>query len=234
MFDTNLVPGIGEEREAQYRRLFWSEQAKHLLPAGRVIDGSKSRDPGNTDATDTLRAGMPLGKITASGCYAPSILGVITAACTSSATTITVSAAAAGEVIRRVGTSGTLTLVGPPDTSSVAVATTVTFSAVTVDGDSSTITVTALGVAKTIGSVLCPADGSQAILTLQGKEDGLKVTDRTGASAYVQAAELPLGGMVDPSWIVFYSDANTAVQAWIKARLRAVGVGYVFKDELVS
>lgn len=234
MFDTNLVPGIGDEREARYRRLFWSEQAKHLLPAGRVIDGSKSRDPGNTGATDTLRAGMPLGKITASGCYAPSILGVTKAACGASDTTITIAAATASEVIRRIGTAGALTLVGPPDGASAAVATSVTFSAVTVNGDSSTITVTALGVAKTIGSVLCPADGSQTIVTLQGKEDGLKVTDRLGANAYVQAAELPLGGMIDPSCIVFYSDANSAVQAWIKARLRAVGIGYVFKDELVA
>lgn len=457
--DVNLTPGIGSEYEAEFRRIFWSENGKHLLPTGVVVDGTKSRDPGNTGYTDTLRAGMLLGKITATGKYAPSVIGVTTVAYTPGASTVTVGLAAAAELVRRIGTSGTFTLTGPAVASGTVRSATVTYSAVdtatgiitvtamtsTTSADSMTVVHTTPGVTlisavsaanevqtitpasavsngnvtltvtdyqgtvhdvkvaydanaatittalnaalgtsavavagnfastvavtfsgthyadlpqsaikvdwdgatqataggtvahTTVGvaavaetpavnevqtitfggtptagtfrigfrgawtdaipynvstatlqatlralssiagayvtvsgtaatsyvvtfisslagqpielltldpsgltgvtaafvsaSFVQPTDGSQTICTLVGKEDGLKVTDRIGTSASVQASEVPIGGMIDPDYIVSYTGSDASLKAWVKAALRAVGIGYVFRDD---
>ena len=89
------APGIRADRTYTPREILWSENGVKYLPAGKLLDGSKSRDPLNTGDLSTLRPGMLLGKITSSGLYAPSIIGVTTTAILSTDTTVTVSAATA-------------------------------------------------------------------------------------------------------------------------------------------
>lgn len=141
----NPVPGLIAERSATPRRILVGGLPT-LLPVSKVIDGSKARDPLNTGDLDVLRNGLLLGKITSGGKYAPSILGVLAAAYDASADTteMTVSAATAVELVRRIGSSGTFKLTGPPAASGTVQTVTVTYSAV--DTTTGVITVTALDV----------------------------------------------------------------------------------------
>src|SRR5579872_269161 len=79
-----------------------------ILPQGRIIDGSCSRDPGNGTATNRLRAGTLMGKLTSvvnslgtTTNYANSVIDVTAGALTSTGTSITLSVAGATELSRR-------------------------------------------------------------------------------------------------------------------------------------
>ena len=53
------VPGVGTLKTAQYRQiLWWADDVD--VPGGVVVDGSISRDPGNTNWEQVLRAGLPM------------------------------------------------------------------------------------------------------------------------------------------------------------------------------
>lgn len=100
------------------------------LPGGATIDGTKARDPGNSAySTFTLRCGLLLGKATSGGKYSNSIIGVTTGAL-STGSSITISAAGAAELVRRVGSTGNLSLTGPTTASGTARTLTVAYSAV--------------------------------------------------------------------------------------------------------
>lgn len=156
----NRLPGVASDRDAAYRQILTTVDGRQLLPGGVIVDGAESRDPLNTGDLHTLRAGLLLGKITSGGKYAPSIMGVLTAAYDASADTVsmTVSAATAVELVRRVGTSGTFKLTGPPAASGVVQTVTVTFSAV--NTSSGVITVTALTVDVDEVQTITPTVGS--------------------------------------------------------------------------
>ena len=120
--DIGLMPGWGQQIDALYRRIWWSVDEKRFLPGGAVIAGAIARDPTNTlvDGTpcpQVLQAGMLMGKVTAAGSYqgqyAPSILGLLTQGYGGATTTIYVAAATAAEIVRRIGSTGTLNLTGP-------------------------------------------------------------------------------------------------------------------------
>jgi hypothetical protein len=121
------------------RQGFWT-----FLANGVMVDGAKCRDAGNSaDSILTIRPGTLMGKVTSGGRYANSVIGLSTGALTNSGTTLTVSAAVATEIVRRIGASGTFKLTGPPTAAGVVRTVTVTYSAVnTSTGD---ITITALG-----------------------------------------------------------------------------------------
>ncbi len=111
----------------------------------RVFDGSKSRDAGNTDASTVMRGGTPVGKITSGGKYAMSIIGVTDVAYTSG-TSLSLAEAAGDEVARRIGTSGTFKITGPPTSGGTVRTLTATFSAVAAAGSGHrVVTITALG-----------------------------------------------------------------------------------------
>jgi hypothetical protein len=226
------LPGIGSTVDALSKRLFWSLDEKSVLPGGKIIDGTLSADPTNTADVSVLQAGLLMGKVTATGKYAPSIIGKSTAAYVDNDLTITVALATAVEVIRRIGTSGNLKLIGPATDAAAGaiVSTAVAFTGVTLNGASSTITVPDLNVAKVSGSLICPADGSETILTIIGKEDGIPVADRFGTRYDAAFAEPIVGGRILASQIVNYP-AGAALKAYVKAALRAVGMSYVFDDD---
>jgi hypothetical protein len=166
------------------------------LPAGVILDGSKARDALNTGDLSTLRPGMVLGKITSGGKYAPTILGVTTVAVLSGATTVTVSAATATEIVRRIGATGTnaIKVVGPPTAAGTVAATAVTHSAV--NTTTGVITISATAVAIVTNSLITAADGSE---TPKGILDQfLRVTDVDGNDlTAVQVSRLLVAGFID-------------------------------------
>lgn len=125
------MPGVQTVRTATPRRLRKSDQGAMWLPAGEVISGAASRDPGNTGDLDVLRAGTPMGKITTGGKWAPSIIGTLGDAIVGTATQMNMyTAAQAAEVSRRLGTTGTLKLTGPQVAGGRVRTQTITYSAV--------------------------------------------------------------------------------------------------------
>jgi hypothetical protein len=214
------MPGIRTGRQADHRIIFKGGML-NWLPGGRVIDGTKTRDSGNTGATDRLRAGLLLGKVTASGKYANSILGVTTGAFTSGGTSITVSAAQAAEIVRRVGLTGNLQYVGPPSAAgTVAVIASKAFSAI--NTTTGVITTADLGVNLIAGGFVIATDGSGIPTTLIGDGYPLKVTDPAGVSQDTFIEKMPMEGILISSQIINWP-TDTSLQAWIVASMNGVG-----------
>lgn len=211
---SNGLPGLKSQRTVTPRNVFVGNQVTYL-PGGKILDGSKARDPGNTGDVDVLRAGILLGKITSGGKYAPSILGLTTNAEAIGSTAIEAAAGVVTELLRRVGTSGTFKLTGPATANGVVETETVTYSA----ASGTSITCTALTKAFIAGSFIQPTDGSETPLTvLDQPVGGLKVTDDSGTSIDVQLAQLPITGVIDSSQIIHWP-SDTSLQAWIMTRL---------------
>jgi hypothetical protein len=202
------MPGMGAAKTYAHRIVFRG-LIERYLPGGKQIDGLISRDPGNTGQITILRAGLLMGKVTATGYYAPTVLGVTTGAYTSGGTTLNVSAAAATELARRVGSSGTATLkaIGPPTAAGTNAATAVTYSAVNVStGD---VTVTSLGVNKVAGTLITAADGSEVPVTFIPDGWGVRVVDADGTGITVPFPELPISGVVYSNKLINWpSDAS--------------------------
>jgi len=139
------MPGIVSGSTIAPRRVLATEEGALYLPHSRVIDGSKARDSGNTGKLDVLRAGLLLGKITSSSKYAPSVLGIMAGAMTGAATTVSVSAAQAVEMVRRNGSAvGTFKFTGPPTANGTV--RTLSASVSAIDQTTGALTFTALGV----------------------------------------------------------------------------------------
>lgn len=92
-----------------------------------------------------------------------------------------------------------------------------------------------------VGSLVGPTDGSQTPIAVIGKEDGISVVDRFGASYNAAIAELLMGGALYTNNLTGYlgvglapSVAGTGVDAslktWIKACLQAASPAWVFDD----
>lgn len=221
------IPGVRDVVTATPYIVFASTWGG-FLPGGKVIDGSKSRDPGNTNDVDRLRPGVVMGKITASDKYAPSILGLSTVALTTVATTLVTSAAVATELARRIGSSGTFKLIGPPSAAGTVATSTVTYSAVnTSTGD---ITITATGVAFVSGSIIAPTDGSETPLTFIPDGWPMAVTNANGTSIDVQYPLMPVAGVVISSKLINYP-SDSSLKTWLKQSLSTlVGGKYTFND----
>ena len=132
---------IGTERQVTHRTV--SRQGMwDFLSNGATVKVTASRDPGNTEDIALLRPGLLMGKITSGGMYAPSALGITTAALTNSGTTVSAAAAVVTELVRRVGATGTFKLTGPPAAAGVVRTLTATYSA----ASGTSITISALGV----------------------------------------------------------------------------------------
>ncbi len=123
------LPGLGKRQSATHRIVFRQNDWLSDLSGGKLIDGVNSRDSGNTP-NYVLRAGMLMGKITSGGLYAPSIIDVTAGALAGTGTSITLTPAGAAELIRRQGSSGTLSLTGPVAANGVSRTLAIAYSAV--------------------------------------------------------------------------------------------------------
>ena len=221
-------PGVGSAKTARYKVIFKGGILPDVLPGGRSIDATKSRDPSNSDDVAVLLSGLLLGKITSSGLYAPSILGVTTGAIAAGATSISVAAAVITELVRRIGSSGTFKLTGPPVASGAVVTETITYSA----ASGTTITCTATTNAFIAGAFVQPTDGSESPLTFVPDGYGIPVLDFDGSSLdSVQLGEVPIGGMIYSDRLVNWP-SDTSLRQWIVNRLNDVAGGQFVFDHI--
>lgn len=139
-------PGMGTVLQALHRVVFKNKSGERWLPGGGLIGGLYSRDPANTPDVTRLQAGLVLGKRTSGGLLAPSIIGITGEALDDTETVLTVAEAVGDEIVRRLGSSGTLKITGPQTAAGTVRTVTMTYSAVAAaSGGNRDITYTALG-----------------------------------------------------------------------------------------
>lgn len=220
------LPGFRSPRTASHRVILAQGDYTYLAQGG-VIDGTTSRDPGNTGDIDVLRAGLLMGILTSGGQWSPSILGVTSNAEAVGATTLETSAAVATELVRRVGATGTFKLTGPPTAGGVVVTETVTYSAV--NTSTGAITATAIANAFVAGSFIQPTDGAETPVSFIPDGYGIKVTDQDGTSVDVEFPQIPVSGVLDSSMLLPAWPSDAALRQWIVNRLNDAAAGkFVF------
>ena len=224
------ITGVYSGRSIEPRHLFKSGTPK-FHPSFASIDGTKSRDTLNSDNVALLRAGLPLGKITSGGKYAPSILGVTGVLHDTSVVTtvMTLPAATVTEIQRRIGASGTFKIYGPPTAAGTVATETVTYSAI---ASATTLTITATSADFAAGSLIMPADGSEAHSQFVTDPYGLDVLD-VNATAIDHPVRLLSQADINTDTIVFYSSMDASVKTGFKAALRTNNAGSVltFSDD---
>ncbi len=124
------IPGVGTAYTHTPREIWISKDRRTVMPAGRIIHGAVARDPLNTGDVNVLQAGMLMGKITASGLYAPSVIGTLGVTIVGTATQMNILGAGATEIARRCGASGTFKITGPPVAGGRVKTKTITYSAI--------------------------------------------------------------------------------------------------------
>ena len=229
------LPGVGTTKTATPRQILATMAGVLTLPGGKIIAGASARDHKNTGDLDTLRAGILLGKITASGKYAPSVLGLVTEDTSAASPNVKVEESAGDELERRVGASGNLKLIGAPtDTGTVAISADLAYNSIgAAAGGVRTIVLAANCPAVYVdGSFLCAADGSHLPKTVVIKETGIKVTDRDNVNIDVELAQFLLCGILKATQIINYpAAALTTLRAWVKAQLQGDGRHILFDDD---
>ena len=223
------TPGTQALRTAVSRIILKDPLSAQFLPHGVFIDGSKSRDvTQGVGDEDVLRAGQTIGKITATDKYAVSIIGTILNAEAASSVAIEVSVQLAKELVRRIGTTGTFVLKGPPTAAGTVITEQVTYTAV--DTATGIITVDAITAAFIAGSQILPEDGSEVILGMLNTEFGLDVTDIDNLDKDVDVDEVLIGGFVFFDKII-NAPTDSSLVSDLKTQLRANGTGFAFDDD---
>lgn len=217
--DLNRAPGLGPTREAEDRVVTLAHE--QFLPGSFTLDGSKARDIGNSEDIRELRPGLLLGRITTGKKFAPSIIGSSAVLHDTSATptTMTLPAAVVTEIERRIGSSGTFKITGPPTANGTVATETVTFSAI---ASSTTITITATTADFAAGSFIQPNDGSETILTFLPNGFSIKVVNQKDENRDVEIPRYPIAALVDSSQLVEWP-SDTSLRQWIVDALNAVG-----------
>jgi hypothetical protein len=224
-------PGVGSALTSQRGNVNLGGGLSFFVGGG-TIEGTKTRDTGNTDSIISLRPGLPMGKITASGFWANSILGVTSGAYTSGGTSLSASAATVTELVRRFGASGTFKLIGPASAAGANVTATVTYSA----ASGTTITVTDIGANKIAGCFICPEDGSETIRTFI--PDGYNLV-LPGAAADTDNADvpfpwIPVAGQVKVDNLLFWP-SDTTLRTYYRESLSTLSGGkFVFDDQFTA
>jgi hypothetical protein len=227
-------PGVVGNFVSQPREVFYSgRQFAQFWAPPVTIDGTNSGNALNAPYTWLLWAGMPMGRITASGKYANSILGLTSSATASGATSIATDVNTAAEIVRRIGASGTFKLTGPPAASGTVATQVVTYSAV--NTTTGVITVTATSAAAVAGSFIQPTDGSEAILTLLCETDGLQVIDQTHTNRVdVFCGTLLAGGGTINTGMIANYPSDPSLKTYLKSSIRTFCPGVTFLDDITG
>jgi len=221
MANPQSVPRLSDVATATPRLISLSGEV--YREGGAIIDGDYSRDPLNSSNVDYLRAGLVMGQLTTGSKFAPSIIGVLASAYDKDGSydeVMTVSAATATEIVRRIGSTGDFKLTGPPSAAGTVATETVTYSAV--NTTTGVITVTAAAADYIAGSFVQPEDGSETPLCLVASGYPLKVTDDNDADIDIDFAKMLIGGRLDASQIINYP-SDTSLETWIKGNLNGTG-----------
>ncbi len=229
----NRLPGIGTIKTATPRTVLLTDQGKVTLPRGRVIVGADSIDIGNTGDTRVIRAGMLMGLNSTSKKYAPAFLGATGVLHDTSAVTtvMTLPAALITEITRRIGTSGTFIIVGPPAADGSVAIETVTFSAI---AGATTLTITATDNDYASGSIIADNDGTYLAKAVIGDGYGIKVIDVDAVAIDVPFTQMTIGGLVDTDILLtatqaLWANIDDSVKTWVRQRLQDVGP-FMFSD----
>jgi hypothetical protein len=230
----NGKPGVLSTYSAIPREVFLAnKQFAQFVASPVTIDGTLSSNPLNAPFTWLLFAGTPMGRVTATGKYANSILGLTSAAYAhsgGSSTTLTTDVNTAAEIVRRIGASGTFKLTAPPATGGTVAAQVITYSAVNLTTGAITITA---GTADAIsGAFIQPTDGSEAIVTLICDVYGTKVADQLNTTRVdvFDPQLLAAGGTINTAVIVNYP-TDSSMKAFVKTAIRTACPGVNFSDD---
>jgi len=229
----NGKPGVLLNLTATPREVFYSARAHAQFVAAPVtVDGNLTSCPSNAPYVFQILAGTLMGRVTATQKFTNSVLGLTASATAASATTIQTDVNTAAEIVRRIGTSGTFILTGPPTSGGTVASQTITYTAV--NTSTGAITCSATSAAAVTASLIQPTDGSQAILSLVADLYGIKVTDQTNVNRVdVFDPQLLLaGGTINSQMIVNYP-ADTSLQAYVKAALKSFAGGVTFSDDIL-
>lgn len=247
---TASTPGIGATSMQLIPRMIFIMDLKEgdLSPIPRMIDGSQARDPDNTITSVELRPGLLLGKITSTasgavtvptiGLYGASVMGALTGAITNATTQTagTVTLAQGTEIIRRLGSSGTLVITGSPTATGVVVSNTIVYSAIALGASTAVITWTAPSTAYVAGSWLGANDGSAVPTTvLEGGGYNTRATDGfTGSNILAQNPRVPITckPFFTTNIINYPASANTGLISYLKTKIRTIVPGAMFDDDL--
>jgi hypothetical protein len=234
------LPQVGTERLSTHRWVV-VDSILSFVPGGAIIDGSKSRDYSNTDNTRGLQAGTLMGRVTSSGKWANSVLGATTGSLANGGTSITVSAASAAEIVRRIGSTGNITLTGPATANGTNRSLTVAYSAVNTTTGVITITTPRVNEVQTVNLVTAATGGSLRLLV--PKTDGTmaltpaiawSATDATllaNVNAALDTATGVSGGIVataiaatdtDLGFVLTYSGTGYAGLSWELAEVHTL------------
>ena len=230
----NGKPGVLPSYTATPREVFLANrQFAQFVASPATIDGTLSGNALNAPYSWLLFAGTLLGRVTATGKYANSIIGLTASAYAHSGgsnTTISTDVNTAAEIVRRIGAAGTFKLTGPPTAGGTVATQVVTYSAV--NTSTGAITVTALSADAVIGSAIQPADGSETIVTVLCDAWGKKVADQLNTSRVdvFDGQLLAAGGTINTAVIVNYP-ADASLKAWVKQSIKQTCPGVNFSDD---
>jgi hypothetical protein len=197
------------------------------LPVGGVIDGVKTRDVANSDNQRYLRAGLLMGKVTSGGKWANSFIGATQAAYTSGGTSLTLTAAAAVELVRRIGSSGTFVLIGPATAGGANNSTTVTYSAV--NTSTGVVTITNIGANRIAGCLVGQGDGSE--IPRSFIPDGLGELIPDASPFDTNFPRIPIGGIIQSDRLIDWP-TDTTLRTYIRESLSTLSGGkFTFSDQ---
>lgn len=223
----NGMPGVRTARTASNRIVF-RQGLGNFLSGNFIINGADSRDPENTGDIVVLRPGRIMGLNSTDKKYAPWAIGTLINAESAASTALELSAAQATELVRRIGTSGTLNLIGPPTAGGTVITEAVTYTAV--DTSTGVVTCDATTAAFIAGSVVADNDGTETPVTFVPDGWGIRVTDPDDADADVQFPRFPVGGTVDFSQLL-PAPTDTSLVQWVIDALGATQRGnFVFDN----
>lgn len=239
--NSNLKPGRPQEYVSQPRDIFWQGQEFAQYIAGPVtIDGTKSSNPQNTVAGSSMYqcyifSGTPMGKVTATGKFANSFLGPLSATYTGNTTFLNTDANTALEIVRRIGTNGNLTVCG--NVSGTIATATFAYSAVNTSTGNITVTADATQTFPS-GSLIGDTDGSQVPVTLLADNpDTCKVGDDFGVRYDVFNSRLWAGGGVVNEAYIWAGGSwptDTVVQNYIISSIRTNVPDAKFRFQLMN
>ncbi len=241
MGEVNGLPRLVQGESFAYRDVLISEFGAAYIPGTKIIHGSGSRDLGNSGQTPVLRPGMVMGRNSTTKKWAPAYCTDATAAITSGALSIGVGTVGVAEILRRVGASGDLMVVGPSGTvawGSLEHASAVHFTSLS----GNLVVLSADGALRDFAvlSLIGVADGTYIPRAILPDGTGIKVTsgDITTNNIDTPVAKLLVGGMIDESQLIThqghtteFGGGNTQVKDYVKGTLRKYGLGYVFDGD---
>lgn len=154
------MPGYSTEQT--FARLGYFRNGMYQTwPGGGYLNASRSRDPWSSVVTN-LQPGLFMGQRTANNGWQPAFVGVLSSPVATGDTTITVTAAMATEIVRRIGSTGTLLLIGPTTANGTVASSprSVTYSAVNTTTGAITVTATGTNEVQTLNIGGTPSGGT--------------------------------------------------------------------------